>query len=542
MIIALCKKLRIPIITVLVVLLILSMPVSARSDNDFIIDRIIVPENGGLVYVVDRIHGAGDSFRFGIVEEMHNRLVQLVVNGGESKFIDKTPAGLYIYEITPKSTDLMITAIYRDLIYDAGGNNYELVINAEPLIQGETVHANILFSSTSYVRYPSAPSGWILTDRGLEKSNVTISGDTVPDPIRIRLISSELSLIHVESLEMSYVPSESIIVITMRIKNQANSLLKQLDLSFPSGIEVKEVRDTLGKLSYSWSKEKNILTVNLEQSRYALQNSWRYTFTILARCQTPETIYISGDEAKLLLFTPINASVGSLSVSVSLPAGYEVDIAKADIAEYRHDEVGVAIAKIETKGLNIYQKSYITLPLVKSSSLAPLASWLIGGGFLVIILSAIVLQIFHGKSPRARILSQKDLQTISKAIQELQKLRSILIEIENGLAPTAVKTRPQVMADKVHVVRRIADDIIGSIEKMEEKTTEIQEIPKQINSSIGVLNEALKVILRNYTDFQKGELSQQSYKKIYDSFRKDLRYAYDKLLNIEDVLRELYQK
>ncbi|MEM2004405.1 MAG: hypothetical protein QXQ37_07095, partial [Nitrososphaerota archaeon] len=186
--------------------------------------------------------------------------------------------------------------------------------------------------------------------------------------------------------------------------------------------------------------------------------------------------------------------------------------------------------------------NYITLPLVKSSSSASLASWIIGGGFVVIILSAIVLQVIRGKFPRTKIISQKDLQTISKAIQELQKLRSILLEIENGLSPTAVKTRPQVMTDKVHVVRRIADEVINSIEKLEEKTIEIQETTKEINSSLGVLSEALRVILRNYTDFQKGELSQQSYKKIYDSFRKDLRYAYDKLLSIEDTLRELCQK
>ncbi|MEM1517509.1 MAG: hypothetical protein QW789_00090 [Nitrososphaerota archaeon] len=536
------KKLRIPIIVVLAVLLIFLMPISARPENVLMVDRTIIPENGGLVYVVDKIHGADDSFRFGIVEEMHNRLVQLVVNGGESKFIEKSPSGLYIYEINPKSTDLIITAIYRELIYDAGGNNYELVINAEPLIQGQTVHANILFSSTSYVRYPGAPSDWTLTNRGLEKNNITISGDTIPDPIRIRLISSGISLIHVESLDMTYEPSESIIVITMRIKNQANSLLRQLDLNFPNGIEVKEVRDTLGKLSYSWSKEKNILTVNLEQSRYALQNSWRYTFTILAKCQTPETMYINDDEVKILLFTPINATVGSLSISVILPAGYEVDMTNANVAEYHHDEAGAAIARIESRELNIYQNNYITLPLVKSSSSASLASWIIGGGFVVIILSAIVLQVIRGKFPRTKIISQKDLQTISKAIQELQKLRSILLEIENGLSPTAVKTRPQVMTDKVHVVRRIADEVINSIEKLEEKTIEIQETTKEINSSLGVLSEALRVILRNYTDFQKGELSQQSYKKIYDSFRKDLRYAYDKLLSIEDTLRELCQK
>lgn len=542
MIIALSKKLRTSLIMVLVIMLFLSMPVIARPENVLTVDRIIIPENGGLVYVVDKIHGAGDSFRFGIVEEMHKRLIQLSVDGGESKSTGKTQAGLYIYEITPKSSDLTITAIYRDLISDAGGNNYELVINAEPLIQEQTVHANILFTTTNDVRYPTAPSGWILTERGLEKKGITISGDTQLDPIKIRLISSGIALINVESLDLNYKFSESSIVISMKIKNLASSQLKQLDLRFPNGIEVKDVRDTLGKLTYSWSKEKNILTINLEQSRYALQYSWKYSFTILTKCKTPETMYINDDEAKILVFTPINATISSLTVSALLPAGYEIDLANADIAEYYHDATGAAIASIDTRSLNIYQNNYVALPLVKSSSLTSLAPWLVSGGFVVLIVSAVVLEVLRSRVLSVKPMSEKDLQTISKTVQQLQKLRSILLDVEKALAPAEIKTKPQIISDKMHVVRRIADGIIDSLVKIEEKTTEIQEIPKDLNSALSVLNEALRVILRNYTDFQKGELSQQSYKKIYDSFRKDLRYAYEKLINIEDILRELYKK
>lgn len=531
------------LIAVLAVLLSLSMPLTASSANVLTINRTIIPEYGGLVYVVDNIHGAEGSFRFGIVEEMHDRLVELTVNGGEVVSIGKSPSGLYVYEVTPRTGDLIITAVYRELITDMGGNNYDLVINAEPLIVGQTVHANILIKLTSYVRYPSAPLGWTLTSRGLEKNNTAVPGDKPTEPVRIRLISSGLALVDVESLDMTYKPSESSILISMRIKNLANTPLRQLDLSFPKGIEVKEVRDTLGKLVYSWSSEKNTLTLNLEQSRYALQYSWRYSFTILARCKTSEIMYMNDEEAKVLIFTPINASISSLSISVQLPIGYEVNLANANLAEYRHDAAGAAIATLETKGLNLYQRtSYVALPLIKSSSPMSYASWLIGGGFVVIILTAVVVQILRGRVSRAKIVSEKDLQLITRASQELQKMRALLLELESSLAPTAVKIKPQVMTDKMHVVRRMADGVIDALGKMEEKPAELQEIQREINLTLRVLNETLRVILRNYSDFQKGELSLQSYKKIYDSFRKDFRNAYDKLIGIEEALRDLSKK
>jgi len=534
--------LRRMLIAVLVLLLLFSMSITAKAEGVTAVERTITPEYGGLVYVIDKIHVSESSFRYGIVEEMHDRLVAFSVDGGDYKLIGKKTGGLYIYEIYPRSRLVTVKAIYRGLISEAGGNNYELVINAEPFIEGHAVQASIFLPTTSYVRYPVAPSGWTLTERGLEKRNVTISGSSPGEPIVVRFTSGGLALIQVESLDMSYRLSESSLVIGMKIANTAGNPLRQLDLRMPEGIEVKEVRDTLGKLIYSWSSKDRVLTINLEQSRYALQNSWKYSFTIIAKCTSTQCINTSDETARILVFTPINASISSLSVSLILPEGYEADLSKARLVEYRHDPAGAAIATIDTSGINIYDPSYFTIPIVKSPSLASTAQWLIGGGFIVLIIGTVVMQIMRGKALRPKIISEKDAQIIFKAIQELQKAKSTLLEIEESLAPTAAKAKPQLMTDKMHVVRRTADSIIESLGKIEEKPAELQRIVKEINQAVSTFSEALRVILRNYADFQRGELTMPSYKKIYDSFRKDLRYAYDMLSNIEEDLRELAKK
>lgn len=530
------------LIAVLVLLLLFSMSITAKAEGITAVERTIIPEYGGLVYVIDKIHVSESSFRYGIVEEMHDGLVAFSVDGGDYRLIGKKTGGLYVYEIYPRSVLVTVKAIYRGLIREAGGNNYELVINVEPFIEGQTIQASIFLPTTSYVRYPAAPSGWTLTERGLEKRNVTVSGSGPGEPIVVRFTSGGLALIQVVSLDMSYRLSESSLVIGMKIANLAGNPLRQLDLRMPEGVEVKEVRDTLGKLIYSWSSKDRVLTINLEQSRYALQNSWKYSFTIMAKCVSARCINTSDDAARILVFTPINASISSLAVSLILPEGYEADLSKARLVEYRHDPAGAAIATIDTSGIDIYDPSYFTLPIVKSPSLASTAQWLIGGGLIVLFISAVVMQILRSKAPRPKIIGEKDAQIIFKAIQELQKAKSTLLEVEEGLAPTAAKAKPQLMTDKMHVVRRTADSIIESLGKIEEKPAELQRIVKEINQAVSTFSEALRVILRNYADFQRGELTMPSYKKIYDSFRKDLRYAYNMLTNIEEDLRELAKK
>ncbi len=179
---------------------------------------------------------------------------------------------------------------------------------------------------------------------------------------------------------------------------------------------------------------------------------------------------------------------------------------------------------------------------MRSPSLASIVQWLIGGGFIVLIISVVVTQVMRGRAVRPKILSEKDVQIMFKAIHELQKVKSMLVEIEEGLAPTAPKTKPQLITDKMHAVRRTVDSIIESLGKLEEKPAELQRIVKEINQAVGTFSEALRVILRNYADFQRGELALSSYKKIFEPFRKDLRYAHDKLSNIEETLRELAKK
>jgi hypothetical protein len=124
------------LIAVLVLLLLFSMSITAKAEGVTAVERTITPEYGGLVYVIDEIHVSESSFRYGIVEEMHDRLVAFSVDGGDYKLIGKKTGGLYIYEIYPRSRLVTVKAIYRGLISEAGGNNYELVINAEPFIEG----------------------------------------------------------------------------------------------------------------------------------------------------------------------------------------------------------------------------------------------------------------------------------------------------------------------------------------------------------------------------------------------------------------------
>jgi len=518
------------------------MSITARSEGVITVDRTITPEYGGLVYVVDKIHASESSFRFGIVEEMHDRLVALSINGADYEFIGKKTGGLYIYEVSPTSSEVTITAVYKGLIRYVGGNNYELVINAEPFIEGQTIQANISIIATSYVSYPTAPSGWTINERGLIKSKVTVSGSEPGEPIAVRFTSSDLALIHVESLDVSYRLSDSSVSITMKIENLGGNLLRQLDLKIPVGVEVKDVRDSIGKLIYSWNSDRRILTIKLEQSRYALQNLWKYSFTIIAKGTSDQVMHMTDDEARILVFTPINASIGSLQVSVILPAGQEADLAKVRLAEYRHDSAGAAIATIDSVGINIYSPSYVAIPIVKSQSFAHVAQWLIGGSFIVLTISAVTVQAMRIRLQRAKRLSEKDAQIIFKATQELLKVKSVLIEIEDSLAPTAIKAKPQLIMDKMHVIRRTADSIIESLGKLEEKPTELQRVVKEINYAVSASNEALRVILRNYADYQKGELSLSSYKKIYDSFKKELRDALDRLSSIEEALRGLVKK
>lgn len=535
------KELRTVYIATLLILLLLLTSNPVYSASVISVDRIITPENGGLVYVIDKINVSGDRFKFGIVEEMHNRLLSLSVENGEYTFIGRKSGGVYIYEITPNSNIVIITAIYERLVTDSGGNNYDLVINAEPFIEGQEVNVNILMPVTEYVRYPAAPTGWTLTEKGLEKNNVTVAGNAPGEPVRIRFISSGIALIQIESLEINYRPSDTSLLILMKVQNVGNNKLSQLVLRMPDGIEVKEVYDNLGKIVYSWSREKRTLTINLEQSRYALQNSWKYSFSILAKCTSSGVMSFEEDKLRFLAFTPINASISSLTLSALLPIGYKADLNSNDLAEYRQDKSGAMLAVLNTQGLNVYSAKTLSLSLVKSSSMIPIAQWLAGCGLVVILVSAVLVQRIR-KKVRVKIISQKNGQLISKIIVELQKIRSILLELENVLSPSEAEIKPQAVTDKLYVIRRYFDNVINMLGKIEERPEDLQMMIGEINSTAGKLNETLRVLIRNYTDFQKRELSITSYKKIYDSFRKDIREVHDKLVNLEEMFNELVKK
>lgn len=509
------------------------------QEVDLRVERVIEPSYGGLTFVRDVITGhGGASFRYGVPEEMDEKLVSMEIAGGEIERVGEAFTGVVLYKVNPTSDAVRINAIYQGLLSYIGGDDYGLELSPAPFIDERVIEADILVKKNGDIQYPSGQGGWRLVEEGLVKGNVTVRGQEPPGKELIRFTSTSFAIVRVDRQELTYMPLDGKIRIGLTVTNLVGRRLESLRIHLPEGSRLIKVYDSMGSLGRSYEEERGLLTVNLGASRYALEESWRYSFLVDAEVPPSSGIQeVSDNEVRIVTFRVINATMGRLDARVVLPPGYRAESLGEDVEELYEDVAGRLVVRLDLGDEDPYRTGEARLTIRREAGQAGVGGVLIISGLIAMTAGVVSYRLISRRGLEAE-LTEKQRLPISSILKEIERLRVLVDDLDKLTAARGGRAPLTVVQEKAQAIKRTRDRIREGLSKVEARPHWLEAKMRDIESSIDELHDACVVVTRNYADLLSGKISRSAYERLYERFGKDARRSLARVISSAESLRE----
>lgn len=492
----------------------------------------------GLVYVSDSLTKltAGSSFELGIPGSIHPSLKNLDVFGAKLSGQEVRDGQTY-YKLVAESEEVVIRHIYSGIVASRGGDSYTVTLPSIPYFTGIDYSSNIFIQLPSGAQVQNTPRGFTLNGTTLVQRAVKPSTPE-PQTVSFSFTSTAIQLIVAEKLTLVYDLDSMIVTIWVRVRNEDSRSMTSLSLSLGSGLQAVEAGDYSGRIDYR--ARGDTVTVDIYPSRFEVQRGWRYEFYVKAKIREESGIvWLSSGTVHLATLQPLNATVENYSVEVILPKA-QAPSSPNYFSEIYKDNAGRVVARFSASMTNPYRPEILVFETIPEGTSPAIPQALI----IAIMLLGVVGLIAYTNTARVkrqRLPLPLDQTTAQKLIRELAELKDALEELDDVAGLRRRDFRHVQLQPSISRLKSRYDLLLESLGGLKGEEW-VNRITRNLQQGMARVNETLKLLSRSYSELQRGEISRDSYLKIYRAFRGDIREFISSISESEDEVRRLMEK
>ncbi len=526
------------LVTVLTLVLFGSIIAAQASSPQLSVERTVEVSKYGLVTVKDRISGHGGSaFTVLVMPEDVEDVVSYYVSGATFNVARRGDGSLAI-ELRPTSEVVEVSYTLRSKVEQRSADSYALRLVDVPAIEGASYSANVTVRLPVDSSFTSAPTGYVSVENVAHKFFEELS-PTGASPTFFIVKGTGLRLLRAESVVEEFDPYSGRARIELVLRNDDLNSISAVDLLIPGAGTVKVLRvgDDLGTLRYSLDRDSGVLTVYLTPERYELRQGWRYGFAVDLDVSGSGLYSLVEGSLEVRTFLPIEAQIDDFRVRVVLPEGFRL----AELPDYVTQFVargGSRVAELRAP-LPMPQPGPFGVVALKltGSPTQPWGAYALLIGVMALVLGSVMAHIRVRRASKPKIAEQ-DRAALSRVKETIEAMLAEVEEISRAVRSPEKSALPA-LRDRVQRVKRSSDAVLEELRRITYRGPEVSRMASEVQRNSSVLNESLRVLLKTYTDFARGELSRSSLEKMVAPILKDVRSSVAGIREVVMMVDEL---
>ncbi len=526
------------LVTVLTLALLGSVLAAPAASPQLSVERTVEVSQYGLVTVRDRISGHGGSpFVALVMPEDAKDVVSYYVSGASFNVVRRGDGSLAI-ELRPDSEVVEVSYTLRSKVEQRTADSYSLRLVNVPVIEGLTYSANVTVRLPVDSSFSSAPTGYLSVENVAYRFFEELQS-TRPSPDSFVFESTGLRLLRAESVVEEVDPYSGRASITLVLRNDDIEPISSVDLLIPEAraVRVLRVGDDLGTLRTSFERDSGRLTVFLTPERYELRQGWRYGFSVDLDVSGSGYYSLSGGGLEVRTFLPIAAQVDDFRVRVVLPEGVRL----AELPDYVTQFVprgGGSVVELKAPVPVPQQGAFGVVALRLTGSPAqPWGAYALVIGVMALVLGSVLAHIRVRGASKPKIAEQ-DRAALSRVRGTIETMLAEVEEVSRAVKSPEKSALPA-LRERVQKVKRSSDVVLEELKRISYRGPEVSRMVTEVQRNSSVLNESLRVLLKAYTDFARGELSRSSLEKMMAPILKDVRSSVAGIREVAMMVDEL---
>jgi len=501
--------------------------------------RIIEISQYGLVYVYDEVPSVGEETVLKFPRALVKNLVNYISPNDPNPRLEVENDAFSIIVKSKPGEIVHLTTIFRgQLFWNARDQSFQLLMPLYPLIPKAgkkpfyievrlPVDAQISEVSPDYLNQ---------TGRGLLSatlSEVNLSSREFENLI-VTFSSTSQKIIDVTSAKIIVEPFGGKIELALKLRNLGGGAGSRIYLKLPAGSKILETRDSVGAISNKYDEESGELTLNLRQPLGAGQSTY-----VEIEFRLPEensVISITDGKLEVKPILPMNATAWVYEIEVILrgaslkswsPEPYQLrrKYPETEIISYRFSHIDP---------INI-DEDVISIEFERSFSLFSVLPYLTGAAILIFLIGAVTA--IYVRKPLEKLEEEKPLKHLLDESQALISAYQAVADLitsgriyEKGVARKIILEARAATRKGVEKLRKLGKEV----EKAEpEASEEVQSLEKAIREFEKAIERAWDLAYPYFS----GGLSRKRLSERLDGYRKELKRAYDQLINSLEALR-----
>jgi len=526
------------LLTVLALALLGTFFVAHAASPRLTVERTIEVSQYGLVTVKDRIsdHG-GSAFTVLVMPEDAKDLVSHYVSGASFNVVRRDDGTLAI-ELRPTSQVVEFWYTLKSKVEQRDADTYALRIVDVPVMEGATYSANVTVRLPAESSFSSVPAGYQSKESEASRFMEELSS-TRAAPNTFTFKGTGLRLLRAESVVEEVDPYSGRASIGLVLRNDDLNSINSVDLLIPEAKKVKVLRvgDDLGTLRYSFDRDSGRLTVYLTPERYELRQGWRYGFSVDLDLSGSGLYSLGEGSLEIRTFLPIFSQVDDFRVRVVLPEGVRL----AELPEYVTQFLprgGSNVAELKAPLPMPQPGTFGVVSLkVTGSPAQPWGAYALVIGVLALVLGSVMAHIKVRRASKPK-MAEQDRAALSRVRETIEAMLADVEEVSRAVRSPERSALPA-LRERVQRVKRSSEVVLEELRRITYRGPEVSRLAAEVQRNSNVLNESLRVLLKTYTDFSRGELSRSSLEKIMAPILKDIRSSVAGMREVAMMVEEL---
>jgi hypothetical protein len=238
-----------------------------------------------------------------------------------------------------------------------------------------------------------------------------------------------------------------------------------------------------------------------------------------------------------MTFLPIFSQVDDFRVRLVLPEGVRL----AELPEYVTQFLprgGSNVAELKAP-LPMPQPGpfgFVSLRITGSPA-QPWGAYALVIGVLALVLGSVMAHIKVRRASKPK-MAEQDRVALSRVRETIEAMLADVEEVSRAVRSTERSALPA-LRERVQRVKRSSEVVLEELRRITYRGPEVSRLAAEVQRNSNVLNESLRVLLKTYTDFSRGELSRSSLEKIMAPILKDIRSSVAGMREVAMMVEEL---